>query len=215
MDIDKVNKNNIDDYIEEYKSDLDKYNYLVELKDNYLHEELDISLNIDKDPYIKKISDDLVVNVTGESGSGKSTLVNKYLDDPGCIVIDTDLLKDGSGIYSELRKYFNDKFGKTPSLIEEFDLFYTSLIDYFRDSGKMLIIDSAQYRNIKDINNLIGEVIVIRTCINTCYQRCLDRYEEIHSDVSFEEKSDYANRKKGMFTWYKSINEFIYKLDKM
>lgn len=68
---------------------------------------------------------------------------------------------------------------------------------------------------MKDISKLKGKVIVMRTCINTCYERCLKRYMDKMPNASLEEKEKFAERKKGMFGWYKSINEFIKKIDKL
>lgn len=39
-----------------------------------INNELLIELDIDKEPYIKKITDDKIINLTGESGSGKIIL---------------------------------------------------------------------------------------------------------------------------------------------
>ena len=39
---------------------------------------IDISLTIDKDHYIKKLTDDKVINLTGQSGSGKSTYAKEH-----------------------------------------------------------------------------------------------------------------------------------------
>ena len=69
--------------------ELDKNTFLKEL---FRKEKLYIQEDIDKDPYIKHISDDLVLNITGESGSGKTTFINQYKEDPNCIIIDTDQL---------------------------------------------------------------------------------------------------------------------------
>ena len=48
------------------------------LKEYFRKQELYITEDIDKDPYIKHLSDDLVLNITGESGSGKTTATEKY-----------------------------------------------------------------------------------------------------------------------------------------
>ena len=52
------------------------YNILKEIQSP-----IDISLYVDKDPYIKNITEDKIINITGESGSGKSYYTNKYLND--------------------------------------------------------------------------------------------------------------------------------------
>lgn len=227
----KVNKNNIDKAISqyedfyqptgsgEYSNYLEVLEYLKNKKEEYLKEELFITLDIDKEPYIKRVNDELIINVTGESGSGKSTLVQDVLNDPNYIVVDTDRIfgknYDREGICFELRQMFIDKYGKVPSLVDDFDMCYEDILNYLSDKGKIIVIDSAQYRNMKDLSKLRGQVMVMRTCINTCYQRCLDRRRMEKPDESFDEYSSYAVKKKQMFNWYHSLNEFIYKLDKI
>lgn len=46
-----------------------------------------INLLFDKKDYIKKISDDDVINIIGTKGSGKTTSTIKYIQDEGYIVI--------------------------------------------------------------------------------------------------------------------------------
>lgn len=91
---DKVNKDNIDEVLNEIKS------------------ELLISINTDKEPYIKNITSDKVINITGESGSGKSYYTDKYHNDNNYIVIDTDLIfskqTTNNKYILELREIFKD-----------------------------------------------------------------------------------------------------------
>src|SRR5574344_710092 len=47
---------------------------------------------IDKGLYYKKISNDKVINITGEGGSGKSTLANGYRNDENYLVVDYDMI---------------------------------------------------------------------------------------------------------------------------
>ena len=68
---------------------------------------------------------------------------------------------------------------------------------------------------MNDVSKLKGEVIVIRTCINTCYERCLKRYDIKKTNASLEEKEKYAEKKKEMYSWYKSLNDFIWKVDEL
>lgn len=99
---DKVNKDNIDLVLSEWedfhrpghcteygdlKIDSEIKNYLLEIKSDLL-----ISRFIDKEPYIKVLTDDKVINITGESGSGKSYFSNKYINDDNYIIIDTDIV---------------------------------------------------------------------------------------------------------------------------
>ena len=75
----------VKDEVECYTYTLTKEEFLKEL---FRKETLAITKDIDKDPYIKHLTDDLVLNITGESGSGKTTATEPYLNDPNCIIID-------------------------------------------------------------------------------------------------------------------------------
>lgn len=200
----------------------DCYNYVLTkkdfLKELFRKDNLYIAEDIDKDPYIKYISDDLVLNLTGESGSGKSTAAKKYLNDPNCVVIDTDQVfgnhekdENNQEVYNMLIK----KYGTLPNLYNEFDKIYLAIVDFYKKSGKTLIIDSALFRLIKDEQILVGNIIVVRTCINTCFERCLNRYKENHPNATFEEIAAYSNKKRRIYTWYHNLNRFIDRIDKI
>lgn len=199
----------IDNEVKCYKYEIDKNTFLKEL---FRKESLRIEIDIDKDPYIKHISDDHILNITGESGSGKSFATTPYKNDPMCIVIDTDLIFNKKD--NELYKLFINKYNRIPSLYEEFDIIYKDIIDYYKDSDKTIIIDSAQFRNLKDLSLLKGDIIVIRTCINTCYDRCVNRYKEKNTNATFDDIINYSVRKKDIYKWYEYLNKFLYKLDK-
>lgn len=203
-----------DEKVENQVYELDKNMFLKEL---FRKEKLHISIDIDKDPYIKHISDDLVLNITGESGSGKTTLTKQYKDDPNCIIIDTDIVfgKQEKDKYNlELSNYIKEKY-KEVDTIKDFDIFYKATLEYFKDSNKLIIIDSAQLRYLKDLSLLQGDLIVLRTCINNCYERCINRYKEKNKDASFEEISAFSTRKKGMYSWYHNLNKFLDRVDKI
>lgn len=221
---DKVNKDNVDLVLEEWhdfiehkdKNDRKNLNELiVEIEEllNEIKSDLLISRFVDKEPYIKKITDDKIINITGESGSGKSYFSNKYINDHNYIVIDTDIVfgeqPSDNKESLEIRKLFKNK--DKEDLINDFDNCYNEILDYFKNSNKTIVIDSAQFRNMKDITKLKGKVIVMRTCINKCYERCLKRYDMKKPYATLEEKEKFAKKKKGMFSWYKSLNDFIKK----
>lgn len=226
---DKVNKNNIYDVLEEWndfishgdKNDRKDVNNLVNEVEKYLYEiksDLLISRFIDKDPYIKNLTNDKVINITGESGSGKSYFSDKYINDDNYIVIDTDLIFGDRPTNNkeslEIRKLFSNK--SKDSLITDFDNCYLEILNYFKNSDKTLVIDSAQYRNIKDYSILKGQVIVMRTSIETCYERVLNRWKNImKNNYTEEEYRKYSERKKGMFDWYNSLNQFIEKVEEL
>lgn len=221
---DRVNLNNINEIIDEFvkyagednlasESGKEIYDILKEIQSN-----LFISLYVNKEPYVKKISNDKVINLTGESGSGKTYFSNKWKNDDNYIIIDTDVVfsdKLSSNYDSvDLRKIFKGK--PKDYLITNFDDFYKVVIEYFKDSNKTVIIDSAQYRNIKDISILKGEVVVMRTSITECYERCIHRWKVTNSGcMDDDELEKYKTRKSGMFKWYKSLNKFIQNVDNL
>ena len=181
-----------------------------------MKEDILIDLKLDKEPYIKNITNDKVINITGESGSGKSFFCDKYINDDNYIVIDTDVVFNNNESDNkesvELRTIFGDK--PKDYLFTNFDDFYLKVLDYFKDNDKTLVIDSAQYRNINDYSILKGQIIVMRTSVETCYQRTLDRWKANHT-YNEEEFNKFAERKKGIFQWYRGLNHFLEEVNKL
>ena len=97
-------------------------------------EELFISLTVDKKPYVKNMSNDPVINLTGESGSGKSFYAQQYLNDSNYIVIDTDEVfasfDIATGYNLEFGTYLREKYEVLPDLYNDFDLFYQEYFLY-------------------------------------------------------------------------------------
>lgn len=172
-----------------------------------------IELSVDKELYIKQITEDKVINITGESGSGKSFYVQKYYSDDEYIVIDTDEVfsrfKTSTGINRELGEMFREKYVILPDICEDFDTIYSEILEYFKNSNKTIVIDSAQFRNLKNLKILKGKIIILRTSVNTCYQRCLERFKNKYPEATNEEFENYAIKKKQIYRWYKKLNEFI------
>lgn len=225
---DKINKDNIDVALDEWNNFMDHggdgtridTNDTVKMIDECLNEinsKLLISTTVDKEPYIKNITNDKVINITGESGSGKSYFCNKYIGDNNYIVIDTDIVfSDKPSNNKEilgLRELFRNK--PKDYLITNFDEFYINTLNYFKHSNKIIVIDSAQYRNIKDYSILKGKIIVMRTCVDNCYNRCINRWKNINKNYTNEELQMYSNKKLGMYKWYKSLNEFLENINKL
>lgn len=178
-----------------------------------------IELKVDKEPYIKNITDDNIINLTGESGSGKSYYTNQYKENEDYIIIDTDILFSNQDVENkyiiDLREIFLSIFKEELKniLIPHFDECYKIILDYFKNTDKTIIIDSAQYRNLKDISLLKGKVIIMRTCIDTCYKRAIERFERKFPNATEEERNKYIDKKKSIYKWYESLNNFILKVD--
>lgn len=223
---DKVNQNNIDNVLEEWndfishgnKNDRKDINGLVKEIETYLYEiksDLLISRFIDKEPYIKKLTNDKVINITGESGSGKSYFSNKYLNDDNYIVVDTDIVFSDKPSDNKESLEIRDLFKNKPKdyLFTDFDEFFTKTLEYFKNTDKTIVIDSAQYRNIKNCSILKGQIIVMRTSIETCYERVLNRWKNLNKNYTQEEYQQYADKKLNMFRWYHNLNDFITKIN--
>ena len=58
-----------------------------------------------------------------------------------------------------------------------------------------------------------GKLIVMRTCIDTCYERCINRWKTLTKNYTNEELEKYSNKKLGMYTWYKSLNKFLQNIE--
>ena len=225
---DRVDKNNIDLVIKEYidfnrpghSEHMDKktwYNILEVLKE--IQSELLISLTINKEPLIKKLTSDKVINITGQTGSGKSTYALKYVNNDDYLVIDTDefisdnMFNISKGIAREIGIYLRKKYKKMPTLESNFDNIYNDILDYCSKYQKTIVIDSAMFHAIKNINILKGEIIIIRTCINTCYKRCIDRYKKSNSNYTDEELKEYSKKKLAIYKWYKGSNDLIKRIN--
>lgn len=178
-----------------------------------------IELDIDKEPYIKKLSNHKVINITGESGSGKSYYCEKWKNDENYIIVDTDIIFGTHEVKfdyeKELKEIFMNKYKENikNALFNDFDICYEMILEYFKDSDKIIVIDSAQFRNMRDISKLKGEIIILRTSINKCYQRCIKRYKERIECIDQKKLEEYINKKKRMYQWYKSLNEFLLKIE--
>lgn len=220
---DKVNDDNIDFAIStfleflEVKDDEDHgfYKEVLNILQEIKNKEV-INLFIDRVPLIKELTSDNVINLTGQSGSGKSYFARNYNED--YLVVDTDdvfsehRFKVATGINKELGEFFRNKYEVLPNLGDDFDLIYQEILKYCKKYDKVIVIDCAQFHCIKDISLLKGKIIIIRTCIDTCYKRCIDRFKTNKPNVTSEELSKYEERKKSIYKWYKYSNKFIEKI---
>ena len=225
---DKVDVNNIDLALEKFNSSLkpwrdNNYDCYNEVK-NILEEiksPVDINLFIDKDLYIKQITNDNIINLTGQSGSGKTTYANEHFKNDKYLIIDTDEIfsesrfKDSKGINKELGEYFRSKYKELLNIGDNFDLIYKEILSYCKKYDKTIVIDSALFHCIKDVSLLKGKIIIIRTCIDNCYNRTIERYKKNNRDYSKDGLEIYKEKKKSIYKWYKYTNDFIEKISKL
>jgi len=225
---DKVNMDNINEAIYEYTNfikpwheghiNYEIYNSVLEVLNEIKSSKL-INLFIDKDPYTIEITDDNVINLTGQSGSGKTTYAKKYFNSDEYLIIDTDDIfsdnryENAMGINKELGEYFRSKYDTLPNCGDNFDLIYKEILEYCKKYHKTIVIDCAQFHCIKDIGILKGKLIIIRTCINNCYNRTIERYKKITTNYTEEDLNKYIEKKKSLFKWYKYSNNFIKNID--
>lgn len=200
-----------------------KNHNIIGIKFEVIEENKDIliDLEIDKKPYIKELTDDKIINLTGQSGAGKSYYAKQNFNNDEYLVIDTDEIfseerfAHSSGINRELGEMFRQKYKYLPNCGDDFDLIYQEILDYCKDLDKTIVIDSATFHCIKDINLLKGKIIIMRTSINTCYKRCIERFKEQNPNCTNQELNDFKERKKKIYVWYKFSNEFIKNIDKL
>lgn len=233
---DMVNESNVDEVIEIFKDwtkdratgefnedNLNEstklfYNMLLEIKDP-----LCISVTYFKEPYIKCLTKDNVINLTGQTGSGKSTYAKNHFSSDKYEIIDTDEIfvdsrfEKSNGLNRSLGEYFRKKYEKLPQLEDNFDLIYKEIMDYCKNLDKTIVIDCAKFHCCKDYSILKGKIIIIRTDIDTCYDRAISRWIEKHknnkSNDFEQELNNYKERKKRIYLWYKETNEFIKNID--
>ena len=159
--------------------------------------------------------------MTGQSGSGKTTYARENFNNDEYLIVDTDeFLSDeafskSNGINKELGDFFRKKYNTLPNCGENFDLIYTEILDFCKKYDKTIVIDCAQFHCIKDINLLKGKIIVIRTSIDNCYERTIERYKKKNKKYTEEELNKFKERKKAIYRWYKYTNKFIEKIDKI
>ena len=221
----RVNSENIDEILKEFESYAGEDNLYSETG-REIHEilkeianPLEISLYVTKDIYEKVLTNDKIINLTGQSGSGKSYYAQEHFNRSEFLIIDTDEIlsekrfSEATGINRELGLMFRKKYEELPNLASDFDLIYSEIINYCHNLNKTIVIDCAQFHCIKNLNNLKGKIIILRTNIDTCYQRTITRWLKNNPQYTKEELEKYCEKKKAIYKWYKQTNEFIKKVD--
>ena len=224
---DRVNLENVDEFTDEFiryagednlssESGKEIYELLQEIRNP-----LDISVYVTKDPYQKTLTNDNIINLTGQSGSGKSTYAKKNFLSEQYEIVDTDEIfseerfKQSKGINKYLGTYFRNKYATLPNLSNDFDLIYEDIINNCKEYNKTIVIDCAQFHCIKDIRKLKGKIIILRTDIDTCYERTITRWKSNKNSYTEEELDNYKERKRSIYKWYKQTNEFIHKIEEL
>ena len=181
----------------------------------------------DQKDYVKKITDDDIVNVIGTKGSGKTTSTIKYINDENYIVINCDrLLELPDDVCNEdvelpeIRNMLIKKYGKIV-VGKEFIYSYNDIILYIKEKKKKAIIEGNIIQDITPITQLKGKVIVKRTAIIKSFIRSikrdypnkyfLDKEIEKHGKIlgRFYRLNNIINRRKNIFKYYHNIEKII------
>lgn len=156
-----------------------------------ISKESKILLLKDKNDYIKKITNDEIINVTGSVGSGKSTFGIKYHGNKDYIVIGLDSLSKDNDPDTlnrdilKLRKALLKKYG---DITNDETFYYGDIVKFIKNKHKKGIIEGGCLTHM-DIKKIKGTVIVKRTARLKCYLRSAWR--------------DYKNP-----VWRKELNSF-------
>lgn len=182
---------------------------------------------IDRKDYIKKLTDDDVINVIGTKGSGKTTSTLKYINDDDYIVVNCDRLYDmptdkivEDKFLIEIKDILKKKYGKICEG-ETFINCYNDILDFIKKKNKKALIEGNVIYDIKPITLLKGTVIVKRTGIIKCYIRAIKRDYPIRYFLNQEiEKygkllgrfyrfKNIVKRRKNIFKIYHEIENII------
>lgn len=182
---------------------------------------------IDRKDYIKKLTDDDVINVIGTKGSGKTTSTLKYINDDDYIVVNCDRLYDmptdkivEDKFLIEIKDMLKKKYGKICEG-ETFINCYNDILDFIKKKNKKALIEGNVIYDIKPITLLKGTVIVKRTGIIKCYIRAIKRDYPIRYFLNQEiEKygkllgrfyrfKNIVKRRKNIFKIYHEIENII------
>lgn len=185
----------------------------------------------DKKDYIKKITEDDVVNVIGTKGSGKTTSTLKYINDDNYIVINCDRLYEmptdsivEDKHLTDIKNMLKGKYGKIYEG-EEFINCYNDILDFIKEKNKKALIEGNVIYDIKPITLLKGTIIVKRTGIIKSFIRTIKRdypikyflNQEIekHGKIlgRFYRLKNIIKRRKNIFKIYHEIESIIGELE--
>lgn len=179
-----------------------------------------IDENENKKLYYRKLTNDKVINITGEGGAGKSTLCEAFRKRDDCVVVDLDLVsinnkrvgtleyelvcmlieKYGTELFSKPKRSVN----KSGSIIDDeavmavkksFSIIYPEVVNYLKQSGKTVVVDGSQLRFIDDSSKIQGEFIVIRTSLKNCINQSLKRWRTHHPDDDENKANKYLEER--------------------
>jgi len=193
------------------------YNFFLDVKNNF------IDLYENKDPLIINISDDKIINITGETGSGKSTYVLNNYNNDNYEIIETDVLFDDNIKVNPLltkiknkifKKYEDEHYPGGYNLrinFNHFDDVLKIIINNIKDVDKTVVIDSGQFRHLKKYELLKGKLIIIRTSITESINRAIKRFDMKYPNASEFEVEEHKMKKYTAYELHKKFNTLIIK----
>ena len=192
-----------------------------------MSKESKIYLLRDRKDYIKKLTNDNVINVIGTKGSGKTTSTLKYINDDDYIVINCDRLYEmptdkivEDKYLTEIKNMLKKKYGKIFEG-EEFINCYNDILDFINKKKKKALIEGNVICDIKPITLLKGTIIVKRTGIIKCFIRAIKRDYPIKYFLNqeiekygklfgrFYRLKNIIKRRKNIFKIYNEIENII------
>ena len=193
--------------------------------------DLKIDETMDKNVYYKKITNDKILNITGEGGSGKSTLANQYKNNENYLVVDYDLIlldPPKETIEYELKQMLLNKYGKelfeTINVIgldkakENFTTMYLEIVNYLssKSKNKTIVLDGSQLRFIKDASIIKGEFVALRPSIQTCISQSVTRFIRNNPEASAAQIEEYTQKRSNILHQLAPMmNDLLLKVDQL
>ena len=209
---------NFDSFLYFLKNNDDNlYQFFLDVKNNL------IDLYENKDPLIIDISDDKVINITGETGSGKSTYVKNNFNNDNYEIIETDVLFNDNAKVDPLltkirrqifQKYSDEHYPGGYNLrinFNHFDNVLKIIMNNIKNTDKIVVIDSGQFRHLKKYELLKGKLIIIRTSITEAISRAIKRFDMLYPNATEFEKEEHRMKKYTAYELHKKFNTLIIK----
>lgn len=178
----------------------------------------------DKEDYIKKITDDEIINVTGSVGSGKSTYGIKFHNNNDYVVIGFDSIGSDNDPKTlntdviELRKILLKKFDNLK--LDEI-IYYDTIVKFIKSKSKKGIIEGGHLMHADVISKFKGTIVVKRTARFKCFYRSAWRdfknpvYRKDLNNWGLIKRFFHCFKKRFHHVYHqKYVEEFIDKLEK-
>ncbi len=192
---------------------------------------MDLSIDevVDKEMYYKKISDNKVINITGNGGSGKSTLANCYRNDEKYLVVDYDMIllnPEVGTIEYELKQMLQNKYGDLlfenintvgiDKVKENYTTMYNEIINYLSSTDKTIILEGSQLMFINDVNVLKGEFVALRPAMQTCVSQSVQKFIQNNPQATAEQIQEYTQKRTDILHQLAPMmNELLTQVDRL